>query len=362
MASQSVQGLKYVVTLGSRGMICQCPANADGKKICKHVVGVYKLLDIEWWKGRIKKRIQIMRPKLRCPNDKCRSKDVVDNGKRKCKRKGLVQRHLCNSCGRTFSGKAGFKGRHFDETVIIKALSMMATKMSPEEVCTQLRLDGIVIDPSTIHRWTDHYSRIMILFSNTLRLDVGFQWHVDELHFKIRKQPRYLFGVMDGASRFVLSHEILKDKPGANPHGLFAAAASRTLRLPRILVSDGLQAFIAPAKKVFYRTCGPRFVHIREVHLQNMFNQNNVYERLNGEFEDRLKCVRGLKSEDPGLIRLIIIYHNFFRKHEGLENNMTPADAIGVDIIPDKDSGLPPECAKWSVFIQNAAIYAASIR
>ena len=211
VASQSVQGLKYVVTLGSRGMICQCPANADGKKICKHVVGVYKLLDIEWWKGRIKKRIQIMRPKLRCPNDKCRSKDVVDNGKRKCKRKGLVQRHPCNSCGRTFSGKAGFKGRHFDETVIIKALSMMATKMSPEEVCTQLRLYGIVIDPSTIHRWTDHYSRIMILFSNTLRLDAGFQWHVDELHFKIRKQPRYLFGVMDGASRFVLSHEILKE-------------------------------------------------------------------------------------------------------------------------------------------------------
>ena len=270
--------------------------------------------------------------------------------------------HLCNSCGRTFSGVAGFKGRHFDETVIIKALSMMATKMSPEEVCTQLRLDGIVIDPSTIHRWTDHYSRIMILFSNTLRLDAGFQWHVDELHFKTRKQSRYLFGVMDGASRFVLSHEILKDKPGANPHGLFAAAASRTFRLPRILVSDGLQVFIAPAKKVFYRTCGPRFVHIREVHLQNMFNQNNVYERLNGEFEDRLKCVWGLKSDDPGLIRLIIIHHNFFRKHGGLENNMTPAEAIGVDIIPDKYSGLPPECAKWSVFIQNAAIYAASIR
>ena len=67
---------------------------------------------------------------------------------------------------------------------------MMSTKMSPEEVCAQLRLDGIVIDPSTIHRWTDHYSRIIILFSNTLRLDAGFQWHVDELYFKIRGQSR----------------------------------------------------------------------------------------------------------------------------------------------------------------------------
>ena len=67
-------------------------------------------------------------------------------------------------------------------------------------------------------------------------------------------------------------------------------------------------------------------------------------------------------SEDSGLIRMIIVFHNFFRKHEGLENNMTPAEAIGVDIIPDKDSGLALKCAKWSVFIQNAAIYAASIR
>ncbi len=80
-------------------------------------------------------------------------------------------------------------------------------------------------------------------------------------------------------------------------------AAARTRRLP-ILVSDGLQEFIKPARKVFFRRAGSVFVHIREIHIQNLFNQNNVYERLNGEFEDRLKCVRGLKSEDPGLLRL----------------------------------------------------------
>ena len=80
-------------------VLCQCSANADGKKICKHVVAIYRLLDIEWWKGRIKKRIQIMRPKLRCPNDKCRSKDVIRYGKRKNTRKNPVQKRKCNTCG-----------------------------------------------------------------------------------------------------------------------------------------------------------------------------------------------------------------------------------------------------------------------
>ena len=32
-SSQTVRGLRYIVTLGSRGLMCQCPANAGGKKI-----------------------------------------------------------------------------------------------------------------------------------------------------------------------------------------------------------------------------------------------------------------------------------------------------------------------------------------
>ena len=75
-----------------------------------------------------------------------------------------------------------------------------------------------------------------------------------------------------------------------------------------------------------------RFVHIREAHLKNIFNQNNnISESLNGEFKGRLKCTRGLKSEDLALIHLMIIYHNFFREHESLKNNMAPAQAIGIE-------------------------------
>ncbi len=119
---------------------------------------------------------------------------------------------MCKKCGRTFSGIEGFKGRYFDASVIAKALSMMATKMSPEEVCVQLAMDEIIVNPSTIHRWTDKYSRIMLRFSSLLCLDAWFPWHVDELEFKIRKQTRYLFGVIDGASRFVLSPDSQEQK------------------------------------------------------------------------------------------------------------------------------------------------------
>ena len=45
---------------------------------------------------------------------------------------------------------------------------------------------------------------------------------------------------------------------------------------------------------------------------------------------------------------------------EGLKNNMPPAEAIGIDIMPVPDSDVAPACDKWITFIQNAAIHAAA--
>ena len=80
------------------------------------------------------KKIKIKWQKIRCRDLRCRSEKVVRNGKRKCKRKNLVQRYLCKSCGKTFSGIGGFVGWHFDADVIIRSLSMAAAKLSPNEV------------------------------------------------------------------------------------------------------------------------------------------------------------------------------------------------------------------------------------
>lgn len=359
VSSQTVRGLRYIVTLGSQGLICQCSANAGGKKICKHAFSIHKFLERAWWK-RPRRRMRIRRQGPRCRHRSCRSYETVRNGRRRCKRKGPVQRHLCKSCGRTFSGIDGFVGRHFEATIIIKALSMTAARMSPGEVRVQFKLDGITIHQDTIARWSGHYSGIICRYSAALRVDAGHQWHVDEMFFRVRGATRYLFAVMDGASRFILSYEVSPLKHGADPSGLFARAAGRSLRLPRVLVSDGLHEFRAAARKVFYRAAGPRFVHIREIHIQNMFNQNNVYERLNGEFKDRLRCTRGLKSENSPVIHMLIIYHNFFRKHSSLEDGMTPAEAVGIEIVPVPHSELAPECDRWITLIQNAALGAAA--
>ena len=100
----------------------------------------------------------------------------------------------------------------------------------------------------------------------TLQVDAGYMWHVDEIYVRILGVLSYLFGVMDGASRFILSHEMFAMKQGCDPSRLFKTAADLAGRKPRILVSDELPDFCKPAKKSFYKSSKPKFMHILEIH------------------------------------------------------------------------------------------------
>jgi putative transposase len=86
-----------------------------------------------------------------------------------------------------------------------------------------------------------------------------------------------------------------------------------------------------------------RPIHIRHIHLKGDMN-NNKMERMNGEFRDREKVMRGIKKDDSPLIEGYQIYHNYIRPHMGLEGK-TPAEACGIKIEGDN---------KWLTLIQNA--------
>ena len=159
---------------------------------------------------------------------------------------------------------------------------------------------------------------------------------------------------MDGKTRYILSHDASDGMQGYKPLPLFGEARRVAGVDPWIFVTDGLEAFIKAASKAFRRRKGFRLLHIRDIHLHNIFNTNNLYERLNGEFKDRIKTARGFnrkldKKTDhklgngcPALLRL---HDNFFKPHAAL-NGETPAEEAGIIIHGDD---------KWIIMIANAA-------
>ena len=137
----------------------------------------------------------------------------------------MVQRYLRKSCGTTFSGIVGFTGRHYNSSIITRALSLVAAKMVTYDVRKQLKNKVFTyINPQFM--WVECYSGLMRRYTDTLRVDARHPWHVDELFFKILKMDICLFAVMDGVSRFILSYDISTVKKGVNPTGLFESAAN----------------------------------------------------------------------------------------------------------------------------------------
>ncbi|HEX5457354.1 MAG TPA: integrase core domain-containing protein [Candidatus Nitrosotalea sp.] len=83
---------------------------------------------------------------------------------------------------------------------------------------------------------------------------------------------------------------------------------------------------------------------MRHIRLQSDMN-NNKMERMNGEFRDREKVMRGIKKDDSVMFDGYQMYHNYLRPHMGL-NGQTPAEKCGIKIDGDN---------KWITLIQNAS-------
>ena len=89
--------------------------------------------------------------------------------------------------------------------------------------------------------------------------------------------------------------------------------------------------FCKPAKKAFWRRTGRRLVHVREIHIKNQFNHNNIQEIFNGAIKPLLTKRGGFKTNNPVMVQMAILAHNFFIPHAA-HNGRTPAEMAGIFI------------------------------
>src|SRR5437660_12791365 len=123
---------------------------------------------------------------------------------------------------------------------------------------------------------------------------------------------KYLFALMDDETRFWIA-KVANGKEIHDASGLFRQAKEVTGTKPKVIITDGLRSYEEAYQKEFWTiNRQDRTLHIRNIHLQGDMN-NNKMERMNGEFRDREKVMRGIKKDDSVMFDGYQMYHNYLR-------------------------------------------------
>lgn len=321
---------------------CNCPDHVYRHVCCKHSHAVEFSLKI---RDEVRKEKSVIIEPInpsKCP--KCLSEQLVKHGIRHNKY-GDIQRFSCKNCHKRFVVNLGFEKMRATPQAITSAMQLYFTGESLRNVKQFLTLQGVNVSHQTVYNWINKYTKLMKGYLDKIVPQVGDAWRADEVYVKIRGELKYVFSLMDDETRFWIAQEVANTKENHDAQGLFRKAKEAMGTKPKVLITDGLRSYERAYQKEFWEMSRQnRTLHIRNIHLQGDMN-NNKMERLNGEFRDREKVVRGIKKDDSVIIDGYQMYHNYLRPHMGLEGK-TPAQACGIEIKGDN---------KWITLIQNAS-------
>jgi transposase-like protein len=331
----------YDVVATEAGFVCDCPWNQWKKSKCKHIFAVEFSLEIrKQVESFVIKQIDINCCKF------CQSIDIIKKGLRKNKTYSL-QVFKCQDCKRRFTVNLGFEKMKASPQVITSAIQLRFSGESLRNVQKFLELQGLEISHVTVQNWIEKYIDLMGSYLEKIKPNVGEKWRADELYFKAKGNPKYLYALMDDETRYWIAQQVSDKKYTDDITPMFREAEKRIGKKPTVLITDGARNFHDAWKKEYRQKnfLQKKTEHIRHIHIDGDKN-NNKMERLNGEIRDREKVVRGLKKEDSSILEGLQIYHNYIRPHMGL-NGKTPAEVAGIKVEGDN---------KWITLIQNARV------
>lgn len=331
----------YDITTVFSKWSCTCPDHKYRMVDCKHIKAIQISIQL---REEVRQRNKItINPISTSECIFCHGMNIKKYGIRKNKY-GDIQRQKCYDCLKTFSVNVGFEGMRSSPKIITSALQLYFTGESLRGIQKFLILQGVNVNHTTIYKWIKKYTNLMKTHLDNIIPQVGDTWRADEVYVKIKGDPKYLFALMDDETRFWIAQEVADSKFKHDARNLLRMGKEKMQTKPNVFVTDGLSAYNDAFKKEYGAVKKGSPIHIRHISLHGDRN-NNKMERLNGEFRDREKIVRGVKKKDSPIFDGYQLYHNYFRPHMALEGK-TPAEACGIEIKGEN---------KWITVIQNAS-------
>lgn len=258
---------------------------------------------------------------VNCPA--CGSDHVVKDGKQSGE-----QRYRCKPCQKRFRAGGKAEGRRMDSDMVGSAIRDYYTGKSYKQIAEGLKDEyDLPNEPSkaTIYEWVRDYTDKALKQMKGHKAKAGGHWVADEMQVKVGGQKMWLWNVMDSKTRYILSSHLTPRRDANAARVVLRKASLAADKPPKSITTDKLKSYMSAVKGIL-----PEAKHIQSEGIRAELN-NNLSERLQGTFRDRIKTLRGLDSRKTGQRYLdgwVLTYNNF-REHESL-GNKTPGSKAKV--------------------------------
>jgi putative transposase len=252
----------------------------------------------------------------------CGSPNVILYGRYKA-----VQRYYCKDCKRKFAGLDTIPKMQYSTSKVADALNMYYEGMSLLEIRRNLiQQHNDYISDATIYNWVKRFSKLAIMQASKYKPDVGRVWVADETMVDIDGKNVWFWDIIDTKTRFLIASHMSYSRTTKDAEALMRQAYNRTGKIPRIIYTDKLAAYLDGIELTF----GADTEH-RQGSPFDIENNTNLIERLHGTIKSRTKVMRGLHTVESARLFLDgwLVHYNFFRPHMSLRDR-TPAQAAGI--------------------------------
>ena len=258
---------------------------------------------------------------INCPV--CESDHVVKDGKQSGE-----QRYKCKPCQKKFRAGGKAKGKRMDSDMVGSAIRDYYSGKSYKQIAEGLKDEyDLPNEPSkaSIYEWVKEYTDKALGQVAGHKAKTGGHWVADEMVVKVGGKKAYNWNVIDKDTRYILASHLSYRRDGHAARAAIRKAAQAAASPPKSITTDKWRAYIKPTKDIL-----PEAKHLQSEGLSAELN-NNLSERLQGTFRDRIKTLRGMDSIKTGQRYLDgwVLTYNHFRKHESL-GDKTPGSKAKV--------------------------------
>jgi transposase-like protein len=191
-----------------------------------------------------------------------------------------------------------FKGRHFDQEIIVLCIRWyLAFKLSSRDLVQMMAERGIALAHTTILRWVQRYVPEFEKRWSRYARPVGDSWRVDETYIKVRGQWVYLYRAVDREGRTV--DFLLSKRRDVMAAKRFFSQATRQHGAPRVITLDGYAASHRAVAKLKAAGTLPRRVRVRSCKYLN-----NIVEQDHRRIKQRIRPMIGFKRFDTATVTI----------------------------------------------------------